>query len=219
MAEVVVQPTDLSFRFQLNRQLLATITISNPHDSRLAYKIKTTAPKKYVVRPSSGTADPKGTVSIQVIMQAQKEYPSDFQNCKDKFMVQTAKLAEGEFLCDTTFSKESGREIKEARLRVVLDGPAVPSPVKEDPDATTEAALKRTMNDLAVANSETTTMKAKIESLSKECETLRRTLDAMELQGASKSNGAVATADKFILSYLHLAVAVVVAFLVGMYLK
>lgn len=35
-------PADLKFRFSLNKQLLGTITIKNPHKQRLAYKIKTT---------------------------------------------------------------------------------------------------------------------------------------------------------------------------------
>ena len=79
MAEVEVKPDDLMFRFQLNKQMLATISINNPYDRRLAFKVKTTAPKKYVVRPSSGVCEPKSSVSIQVIMQAQKDYPADFQ--------------------------------------------------------------------------------------------------------------------------------------------
>ncbi len=44
--EVEVTPTDLRFRFQPNKQLLATITITNPNTQRVAFKIKTTAPKK-----------------------------------------------------------------------------------------------------------------------------------------------------------------------------
>lgn len=66
MDSVEVSPADLKFKFVLNKQLLATIVITNNTDSRLAYKIKTTAPKKYVVRPSSGIAEPKGPVTIQV---------------------------------------------------------------------------------------------------------------------------------------------------------
>lgn len=66
MGDVDVSPPDLKFKFVLNKQLLATIVINNNSDSRLAFKIKTTAPKKYVVRPSSGIAEAKGPVTIQV---------------------------------------------------------------------------------------------------------------------------------------------------------
>lgn len=66
---VEVSPSDLRFRFQLNKQLLATITVNNPNGQRVAFKIKTTAPKKYVVRPSSGVVEPRSNQSVQVIMQ------------------------------------------------------------------------------------------------------------------------------------------------------
>lgn len=66
---VEVSPSDLRFRFQVNKQLLASITINNPGSQRVAFKIKTTAPKKYVVRPSSGVVEPRSYVSVQVIMQ------------------------------------------------------------------------------------------------------------------------------------------------------
>ncbi len=40
--------------------------------------------RRYVVRPSSGIMDAKSPIQVQVIMQAQKDYPADFANCKDK---------------------------------------------------------------------------------------------------------------------------------------
>ena len=84
---IEITPSDLKFRFQLSKQLLGAININNNSEQRVAFKIKTTAPKKYVVRPSNGVTDARSSASVQVIMQAQKEYPSDFSNCKDKFMV------------------------------------------------------------------------------------------------------------------------------------
>lgn len=82
---------------QLNKQLPAQITIQNPSTTaRMGFKVKTTTPKKYVVRPSSGICEPGDRVTVQVIMQAQKEFPSDLKNCKDKFLVQTVLLQPGE---------------------------------------------------------------------------------------------------------------------------
>lgn len=62
----------------------------------MGFKVKTTTPRKYVVRPSSGVADPGATVQIQVVMQSQKDFPPDLKNCKDKFLVQTVVLQPGE---------------------------------------------------------------------------------------------------------------------------
>lgn len=35
------------------------MTLGNPTDKRVCFKIKTTAPKKYCVRPNSGILEPK----------------------------------------------------------------------------------------------------------------------------------------------------------------
>ena len=40
-----------------------------------AAQVKTTSPKKYCVRPSSGIVEPGSSKEVQVIMQAQREYP------------------------------------------------------------------------------------------------------------------------------------------------
>lgn len=237
--DVEVQPTDLRFRFSLNKQLLATITINNPLASRVAFKIKTTAPKKYVVRPSSGVAEPRSSAIIQVIMQAQKDYPADFQNCKDKFMVQTTALGDDEQIDKDTFSKEVRKDLRETRLRVVMEGPAAPpSPVPEanegdveEPGHTvaSEAAaapestrLKTTLNDLSVVSTENTTLKAQLGKLTKERDELRRKLDFIELQGAagntSKAPGtAVDPALKFRVTIVHIILVAIIAFLIGHY--
>ncbi|PNH12276.1 Vesicle-associated protein 1-1 [Tetrabaena socialis] len=156
MAELPIEvlPSDLRFRFQLNKQLLATITITNPNAQRVAFKIKTTAPKKYVVRPSSGVVEARSNVSIQVIMQAQKEYAPEFANCKDKFMVQTTLLGETEQIEKDTFSKEDRKDMKEYRLRVTIEGPAAPpSPVPEANEGADDEAAARSAAAAASASS------------------------------------------------------------------
>ena len=46
MENVEITPAELKFRFALNKQLLGTITVNNQSNSRVAFKVKTTAPKK-----------------------------------------------------------------------------------------------------------------------------------------------------------------------------
>lgn len=38
--------------------------LTNPIDKKVCFKIKTTAPKKYCVRPNSGVLDPKSIVDV-----------------------------------------------------------------------------------------------------------------------------------------------------------
>jgi len=103
-------------------------------------QVKTTTPKKYVVRPSSGTVDPGMTASVQVIMQAQKEFPADMAACRDKFLVQAVALASGEEFGPETF--RAGLATKDTKIRVVLEGPpAPPSPVPEVNEAEEDSSL------------------------------------------------------------------------------
>lgn len=38
--------------------------LTNPSDKKVLFKIKTTAPKKYCVRPNSGVLEPKNFIEI-----------------------------------------------------------------------------------------------------------------------------------------------------------
>lgn len=51
----------------LTRHVEVQLAISNPSSDLVAYKIKTTAPKQYCVKPNSGRIAPNSSVSIQGI--------------------------------------------------------------------------------------------------------------------------------------------------------
>lgn len=238
-------PPDLKFRFQLNKQLLASISMNNPNDKRVAFKIKTTAPKKYVVRPSSGVVEPRASLAIQVIMQAQKEHPPDFQNCKDKFMVQTTVLADSEQLDKETFNKDLRKDLKEHRLKVVLEGPAAPpSPVPEanenddesahraaaataaaaasDGAGAAEARPRSSLTTASDASAETSALKAQLEKALRDRDDARRQLDMLQLQSASskgRSAAAQDTAQRSKISIIPIILVAILAFIVGHYLK
>jgi hypothetical protein len=72
-------------------QSAETLLLTNPHDRDVCFKVKTTAPRRYCVRPNAARIPPKQTVKVEVLAQAMDRYPSD-DNCKDKFLVQMAWL-------------------------------------------------------------------------------------------------------------------------------
>lgn len=66
---------------------LSTITLTNPTDELITFKVKTTVPKRYCVRPSCGVVEPSETVNVTVMLQ-----PFDCENSeknKHKFMIQS----------------------------------------------------------------------------------------------------------------------------------
>lgn len=144
---LIVTPSELKFRFELRKQIPTSLHLKNPTDKMLAFKVKTTSPKKYCVRPNTGLVAPGMTTEVTVIMQLQKETPADIHQCKDKFLVQSVPAP-----ADTTekdynelFNKEryvnKKEGISETKLRVsyLTPGPP-PSPVPENAEGEAAAA-------------------------------------------------------------------------------
>jgi hypothetical protein len=78
---------DLVFKGPFNVVSTTTLKLSNSGNERLAYKIKTTAPKRYCVKPNSGFLEPHNTANIQVMLQPHTAGQQD-DRTKHKFMVQ-----------------------------------------------------------------------------------------------------------------------------------
>ncbi|CAA0842694.1 Vesicle-associated protein 1-1 [Striga hermonthica] len=129
-----IEPLELQFPFELKKQISCNMQLSNKSDNYVAFKVKTTNPKKYCVRPNTGIVAPRSSCDVIVTMQAQKEAPVDMQ-CKDKFLLQSAVVSPGLMMKDITaemFNKESGNQVDECKLKVVYVPPAQPpSPVRE----------------------------------------------------------------------------------------
>lgn len=128
-----IEPIELQFPFELKKQISCSLQLTNKSDNYVAFKVKTTNPKKYCVRPNTGIVMPHSTCDVTVTMQAQKEAPPDMQ-CKDKFLLQSVVASPGTTPKDITpemFNKESGNHVDECKLRVAYVPPQPPSPVRE----------------------------------------------------------------------------------------
>ncbi|CAN1181903.1 Vesicle-associated protein 1-3 [Linum perenne] len=129
-----IHPTELKFPFELKKQSSCSMQLTNKTDRYVAFKVKTTNPKKYCVRPNSGIVLPGSSCNVTVTMQAQKESPPDMQ-CKDKFLLQSVAAPDGVTTKDITpemFEKEDGKVVEEVKLRVVYIPANPPSPVPEE---------------------------------------------------------------------------------------
>ncbi|KAK8554437.1 hypothetical protein V6N13_093432 [Hibiscus sabdariffa] len=106
--------------------------LTNKTEKYVAFKVKTTNPKKYCVRPNSGVVLPGSSCNVTVTMQAQKEAPPE--PCRDKFLIQSVIAPDGSTNKDITpetFHKEDGRVVKEFKMRVIYIPANPPSPVPE----------------------------------------------------------------------------------------
>ncbi|CAA3001991.1 vesicle-associated protein 1-1-like [Olea europaea var. sylvestris] len=132
-----IEPSELKFALELKKQISCSLQVLNKTENQVAFKVKTTNPKKYCVRPNTGIVLPRSKCDITVTMQAQKELPPDLQ-CKDKFLLQSVVVNHGATQKDITpemFTKEEGRVVEECKLRVLyVSPPRPPSPVAEGSD-------------------------------------------------------------------------------------
>ncbi|XP_052210880.1 vesicle-associated protein 2-1 [Diospyros lotus] len=131
---ISVQPEELKFQFELEKQSYCDLKVANSTEHYVAFKVKTTSPKKYFVRPNTGVIQPWDSCLIRVTLQAQKEYPPDML-CKDKFLLQSTIVssdADADELPQDTFNKDSGKTIEECKLRVVYVSPQAADGNSED---------------------------------------------------------------------------------------
>ncbi|KAF9950341.1 phosphatidylinositol-binding protein scs2 [Mortierella alpina] len=117
--------SQLSFRRPLTEAIKETLIIRNPTQLPIAFKVKTTAPKQYCVRPNSGRVEAGQELEVQVQMQAMKEDPPVDFKCKDKFLVQSVAItAEREQLALQdlwpTIEREAKDQIREKKIRCVF---------------------------------------------------------------------------------------------------
>lgn len=82
-----VSPSVLEFTGSFTKQTTEYLTLSNPTNTPLAFKVKTTAPKLYCVRPNASIVKPGDSVQISIILQGfSQPLPADYK-CKDKFLL------------------------------------------------------------------------------------------------------------------------------------
>ncbi|RQM14261.1 hypothetical protein DD237_005231 [Peronospora effusa] len=119
-SSVILEPGDsLSFHLQPQTAPQAVLTIRNVADDRqIAFKVKTTRPLRYLVRPNQGLLGPNGSASIMVILQ-QKDCdellrlePAERQLANDKFLVQSIYVEDSFYdLVKTKSTKEMADEL------------------------------------------------------------------------------------------------------------
>ncbi|KHN16162.1 Vesicle-associated protein 2-2 [Glycine soja] len=120
-----IEPKELEFIFELKKQSSCSVQLTNNTDHYVAFKVKTTSPKKYSVRPNVGVLAPKATCEFIVTMQAQREAPEDMV-CKDKFLIQSTKVhaeTTSEDVTSSLFVKDGSKYIEENKLKVTLISP------------------------------------------------------------------------------------------------
>ncbi|OOQ83378.1 MSP domain protein [Penicillium brasilianum] len=118
---IELDPPELGFKRPFNQEVCQILHLHNPTQEPLVFKVKTTAPKHYCVRPNSGRIEPGKQVDVQVLLQAMKEEPAADQKCKDKFLVQSVAVTGGDMEYSNVtsiFEKAAKSAVIERKIRV-----------------------------------------------------------------------------------------------------
>ncbi|KAF2035428.1 VAMP-associated protein [Setomelanomma holmii] len=122
---VELDPVELGFKRPFQQEVSKILHLKNPHSDPVAFKVKTTAPKQYCVRPNSGRIEPGKDVEVQILLQAMKEDPPPDAKCRDKFLVQSVLVtADKEFTNVGSLwahiEQTSKSSIQEKKIRVLF---------------------------------------------------------------------------------------------------
>ncbi|XP_054273872.1 motile sperm domain-containing protein 2-like [Macrosteles quadrilineatus] len=122
MSKLRVSPADTVVFSQDGADLTGTVNLMNISDKTLTYKIKTTSPDKFRVRPSAGVLHPSNSTTVCVVLQPGH---APYSLLKDKFLVMSFVLEEA--LTSTTELAELWKAadtkiVDQHRLRCALSG-------------------------------------------------------------------------------------------------
>ncbi|KAI5927008.1 PapD-like protein [Camillea tinctor] len=122
---VEIDPQELAFHRPFTVEVSEVLRIRNPNTHPVAFKVKTTAPKQYCVRPNSGRVEPGKEVEVAVILQAMKQEPPPDTKCRDKFLVQSVAITgDKEFTnLASIWDAMDKSSIQEKKIRVVFQPP------------------------------------------------------------------------------------------------
>uniref|UniRef100_A0A1A9UHT7 MSP domain-containing protein n=1 Tax=Glossina austeni TaxID=7395 RepID=A0A1A9UHT7_GLOAU len=122
---IIDPPSELRFRGPFNQPVTTNLKLTNPSDEVILFKIKTTAPKRYCVRPNYGEVPSRGTVTVEISLQP-TNYFDPYERCKHKFMIQSivAPDVEEDFGKGVNIWKELPADrFMDAKLKCVFELP------------------------------------------------------------------------------------------------
>ncbi|KAI0595910.1 PapD-like protein [Biscogniauxia sp. FL1348] len=122
---VEIDPQELAFHRPFTVEVSEVLRIKNPNTHPVAFKVKTTAPKQYCVRPNSGRVEPGKEVEVAVILQAMKQEPPPDTKCRDKFLVQSVAITGDKEFANlaSIWDAMDKSSIQEKKIRVVFQPP------------------------------------------------------------------------------------------------
>ncbi|KAJ8257978.1 hypothetical protein GJAV_G00191790 [Gymnothorax javanicus] len=157
---------DLKFRGPFTDVVTTNLKLSNPSDHNVCFKVKTTAPRRYCVRPNSGVIDAGTSLNVSVMLQPFEYDPNE--KSKHKFMVQSM-LAPPEMTdMESVWKEAKPEELMDSKLRCVFEMPLENDKTHETESKVSSSSLKSEPTSLPKSASSTGLEEAEVRKLQEE---------------------------------------------------
>ncbi|XP_048527978.1 uncharacterized protein LOC125507444 [Triticum urartu] len=114
---------ELNFPFEINKLIPCSLQLTNITNDYVAFDVEMTGSLQYCIEPEKCVVPPRSKCNIMVTLQAQKRVPHAMV-CKDEFFImRCVSVNEGlgaEDINIDMFNEESGKEVDEVTLKVVV---------------------------------------------------------------------------------------------------
>jgi hypothetical protein len=109
-----VSPSEVTFDLRPDQSPTCVLTLTNSSEESVAYKIKTTTPKRYLVKPNQEILLPGAAISVTVVLQAKESaalLEQPVVDSKDKFLVATV-VVDDAFVSQVNAARSAPKELQ-----------------------------------------------------------------------------------------------------------
>ncbi|CAI9571671.1 unnamed protein product [Staurois parvus] len=146
---LVLEPQhELKFKGPFTDVVTTNLKLMNPTDKNVCFKVKTTAPRRYCVRPNSGVIEAGSSINVSVMLQPFDYDPNE--KSKHKFMVQSIYAPSDISDMEAVWKEAKPEDLMDSKLRCLFELPSE----NEKPH---EGEINKTISS-SVTKTESTTM-------------------------------------------------------------
>ncbi|XP_062247692.1 vesicle-associated membrane protein-associated protein B/C-like isoform X1 [Platichthys flesus] len=180
---LVLEPQhELKFRGPFTDVVTATLKLSNPTDRNVCFKVKTTAPRRYCVRPNSGIIDAGNSVNVSVMLQPFDYDPNE--KSKHKFMVQSLLAPYDMTDMEGVWKEAKPEELMDSKLRCAFELPLENDKTHEsESNQTISSSSVKTEHSVLPKSASASLDDGEVKKIMEECKRLQ-----MEVQRLREEN-------------------------------
>ncbi|KAM5556745.1 protein VAPYRIN [Rosa sericea] len=124
---VQVSEQEVRIDFTLNQKCRANVRLTSLSSTcPVAFKVQTSSPHKFLVKPPTGLIPPLSFATFQVVLKPQSHLPASFpRSPADRFLIKTAEFFPSACNSDSLDSWFRGAHTRDLKLKVAFVGPVL----------------------------------------------------------------------------------------------